>query len=176
MLLSAIEAINFRNLSGKIAWGSRLNIIYGNNGQGKTNWLEAINVLARTKSFRTQRLQEAIRFGETLAIVRGTVTAGESLERHLQVTLQENTKAIFVGEPTGERPNHYGDAAAITLPSSGIEINLSRKYWEDSQPGDPRLWTAPTIPAPLTLQLFRDGRDPALEAIWRYVATPPEKQ
>src|SRR5678816_4521345 len=96
MLLSAIEAINFRNLSGKIAWGSRLNIIYGNNGQGKTNWLEAINILARTKSFRTQRLQETIRFGEHLAVIRGKVTTGTDLERDLQVALQDNSKTIFV--------------------------------------------------------------------------------
>jgi len=107
-------------------------------------------------------------------VITGRLT--QSAAQNFTTFLERNTKAIFVGEPTGERPNHYGDAAAITLPSSGIEINLSRKYWEDSQPGDPRLWTAPTIPAPLTLQLFRDGRDPALEAIWRYVATPPEKQ
>jgi recombinational DNA repair ATPase RecF len=76
MLLAAIEATNFRNLSGRIEWGPRLNIIYGNNGHGKTNWLEAIYLLARTKSFRTQRLQEAIRFGEELAVVRGKVTTG----------------------------------------------------------------------------------------------------
>jgi len=96
MRLAAIEATNFRNLSGKIEWGPHLNIIYGNNGQGKTNWLEAIHVLARTKSFRTQRLQEAIRFGENLAVVRGRVTTGADLERDLQVTLQDNSKTIFV--------------------------------------------------------------------------------
>jgi DNA replication and repair protein RecF len=79
MLLAAIEATNFRNLSGKIEWGPRLNIIYGNNGHGKSNWIEAIHLLARTKSFRTQRLQEAIKFGEHLAVVRGKVTAGSSL-------------------------------------------------------------------------------------------------
>ena len=96
MLLAAIEATNFRNLSGRIEWGPRLNIIYGNNGQGKTNWLEAIYLLARTKSFRTQRLQEAIRFGEELAIVRGTVTTGSDLQRDLQVALHDNSKTFFV--------------------------------------------------------------------------------
>ena len=96
MLLAAIEATNFRNLSGRIEWGPRLNIIYGNNGQGKTNWLEAIYLLARTKSFRTQRLQEAIKFGEELAIVRGTVTSGADLERELQVSLHDNSKTIFI--------------------------------------------------------------------------------
>ena len=96
MLLASIEASNFRNLNGRIEWGPRLNIIYGNNGQGKTNWLEAIYLLARTKSFRTQRLQEAIKFGEDLAVVRGKVTTGLDLERELQVSLQNNTKTILV--------------------------------------------------------------------------------
>src|SRR6185295_118823 len=96
MLLAALEATNFRNLSGKIEWGPRLNIIYGNNGQGKTNWLEAIHVLARTKSFRTQRLQEAIKFGEHLAVVRGKVSTGADLERELQLSLEHNSKTIFV--------------------------------------------------------------------------------
>ena len=96
MLLAAIEATNFRNLSGRIDWGPRLNIIYGNNGQGKTNWLEAIYVLARTKSFRTQRLQETLKFGEELAVVRGTVTTGHELQRDLQVSLHDNSKTIFL--------------------------------------------------------------------------------
>src|SRR5690242_20583224 len=96
MLLAALEATNFRNLSGKIEWGPCLNIIYGNNGQGKTNWLEAIHVLARTKSFRTQRLQETLKFGERLAVIRGNVTTGVEVQRELQVTLQDNSKTIFV--------------------------------------------------------------------------------
>src|SRR5204863_3019736 len=96
MLLADTEAINFRNLTGKINWGPRLNIIYGNNGQGKTSWLEAINILARTKSFRTQRLQEAIKFGERIGTISGKVTAGVNLERDLQVTLHDNSKTISV--------------------------------------------------------------------------------
>ena len=52
MLLESIEAHNFRNLGGEIFWGEGLNVISGENGQGKTNWLEAIYLLATTKSFR----------------------------------------------------------------------------------------------------------------------------
>ena len=36
MLLESLEVHHWRNLSGKLTWGSGLNILYGNNGQGKT--------------------------------------------------------------------------------------------------------------------------------------------
>ncbi len=96
MLLESLEVHNFRNLSGKVSWGSGLNIVYGDNGQGKTNWLEAIYLLATTKSFRTQRLQETIRFGEELAVVRGGVAQGAEVHREMQVNLRGNTKSISV--------------------------------------------------------------------------------
>ena len=73
MLLESLEAQNFRNIEGKIPCGKNLNIIFGENGQGKTNWLEAIYLLATTKSFKTARLSEAVKFGEELAIIKGAV-------------------------------------------------------------------------------------------------------
>ena len=102
--------------------------------------------------------------GRFFAII-GRLT--QSAAQNLTTFLERNTKAIFVGEPTGESPNHFGDPELLQLPSSGISINLSRKRWNDSFPGDQRPWTAPTLPAPLTLRDFRAGRDPALEAIWK---------
>src|SRR5918997_3565659 len=98
MLLESIEAHNFRNLGGEIFWGEGLNVIAGENGQGKTNWLEAIYLLATSKSFRTQKPQEAILFGETLAIVRGRVARTRDVHRDLQVALQNNTKTLTVNE------------------------------------------------------------------------------
>ena len=122
MLLAAIEATNFRNLIGTINWGPRLNIIYGNNGQGKTNWLEAIHVLARTKSFRTQRLQEAIRFNEQLAVIRGTVTTGADLERDLQVTLQDNSKTIFVNGKRETLTRYLTQLQVFSFTAADLEV------------------------------------------------------
>jgi len=96
MLLEWLEVHNFRNLSGKVSWGGGLNIIFGDNGQGKTNWLEAIYLLATTKSFRTQKLQESVRFNEDLGVVRGRVGRSEEVHRDLQVTIQGNTKTISI--------------------------------------------------------------------------------
>jgi DNA replication and repair protein RecF len=141
MLLAEIEATNFRNLSGKIVWGPRLNIIYGNNGQGKTNWLEAVYLLARTKSFRTQRLQEAIKFGEQIAVVRGKVTSGSSergdgegdkeprasiersaLERDLQVTLHDNSKTIFVNTKRESLTRYLTQLQVFSFTASDLEV------------------------------------------------------
>src|SRR3954466_6858862 len=115
MLLAAIEATNFRNLSGKIEWGPRLNIIYGNNGHGKTNWLEAIYALATTKSFRTQRLQEAIRFNEDLAVVRGRVRQSEDVHRDLQINLQGNTKSISINGKRDAVARYLGQLHAVAF-------------------------------------------------------------
>ncbi|HEY8410498.1 MAG TPA: DNA replication and repair protein RecF [Pyrinomonadaceae bacterium] len=122
MLLAAIEATNFRNLSGKIEWGPRLNIIYGDNGQGKTNWLEAIHVLARSKSFRTQRLQEALKFGEHLAVIRGKVTTGLEVERDLQVTLHDNTKTIFVNGKREPLTRYLTQLQVFSFTATDLEV------------------------------------------------------
>jgi len=122
MLLAAIEATNFRNLSGKIEWGPRLNIIYGDNGQGKTNWLEAIHVLARSKSFRTQRLQEALKFGEHLAVIRGKVTTGLEVERDLQVTLHDNSKTIFVNGKREPLTRYLTQLQVFSFTATDLEV------------------------------------------------------
>jgi DNA replication and repair protein RecF len=122
MLLAETEATNFRNLSGKISWGPQLNIIYGNNGQGKTSWLEAIHILARTKSFRTQRLQETIRFGERMATIRGRVIAGIDLERDLQVTLQDNSKTILVNSKRENLARYISQLQVFSFTAADLDV------------------------------------------------------
>ncbi|HEY2974118.1 MAG TPA: DNA replication and repair protein RecF [Pyrinomonadaceae bacterium] len=122
MILDALEVNNFRNLSGKIFWGPGLNIIHGNNGQGKTNWLEAIYTLSRTKSFRTQRLQESIRFGEKTASIEGQVSTGEDLHRDLRVTLKENTKSIWVNGKREQLARYLGLLQVFAFTADQLEV------------------------------------------------------
>ena len=122
MILDALEVNNFRNLSGKIFWGSGLNIIFGNNGQGKTNWLEAIHVLSRSKSFRTQRLQESIRFGENSAFIEGQVSSGIDIHRDLRVTLRDNTKAIWVNGKREQLTRYLGLLQVFSFTADQLEV------------------------------------------------------
>ena len=122
MLLETLEAENFRNIHGKIVCGKNLNIFFGENGQGKTNWLEAIYLLATTKSFKTARLQEAIKFDENLAIVRGRVHQGEDINRVLQVALEGNTKDLSVNNKKETVQRFLGQLHAVNFNSDELEI------------------------------------------------------
>src|SRR5713226_4699540 len=122
MILEFVEVNNFRNLSGKIFWGPGLNIIHGNNGQGKTNWLEAIHILSRTKSFRTQRLQESIRFGEDTAFMAGQVSTGTDVHRDLEVSLKENTKAIWVNGKREQLARYLGFLQVFAFTEANLRL------------------------------------------------------
>ena len=122
MLLESIEAHNFRNLSGEIFWGEGLNVISGENGQGKTNWLEAIYLLATTKSFRTQRPQEAIRFGENLSVVRGRVARAQDLHRDLQVTLQGNSKTLSLNGKRESVASYLSQLHVVSFTADELEV------------------------------------------------------
>jgi len=122
MLLAEIEVTNFRNLTGKLVFGPHLNLIYGNNGQGKTSWLEAIHVLARTKSFRTTRLQETIRFGESSASVSGRVIAGSDLERDLEVAINENSKSTLVNSKRESFTRYLSQLQVFSFTAADLDV------------------------------------------------------
>ena len=53
MKIQHLKILNFRNYEKmELNFSPNYNIIYGNNGVGKTNLVESIYVLALTKSFR----------------------------------------------------------------------------------------------------------------------------
>jgi C-terminal processing protease CtpA/Prc len=79
--------------------------------------------------------------------------------------MERLTETIFVGEPMGGSPNLYGDVRPLTLPNSGIVVQVSARYWQKSTPDDKRPSIEPAIPAPMSAADYFKGRDPALAAI-----------
>ena len=71
MIVESLELKNFRNYERALfAFDPGTNILYGDNAQGKTNVLEALQVCSTTKSQRGSRDAEMIRFGEEEAHIR----------------------------------------------------------------------------------------------------------
>lgn len=78
---------------------------------------------------------------------------------------KNETNATFLGEPTGGKPNHYGEIKYFKLPYSGMQITYSTKYFSYSKTDSPSFMPDENIE--VTLQDLKEGRDPVLEAIIR---------
>jgi len=46
------------------------------------------------------------------------------------ISMSKRTKSIFVGEPTGGSPVHYGEVRKLTLPNSRIQVSCSTVLWK----------------------------------------------
>ena len=101
--------------------------------------------------------------GHFFAIIgRDTFSAAQ----HLTGQLDTHTQVIFVGEPSGSRPQFVGEGNSFILPFSGLNVNVSNLFWQTTFAYDRRMWIPPDIRAEFTSQHYKTNRDPALEAIF----------
>lgn len=90
----------------------------------------------------------------------------------LAVDLDRHTEAIFVGRPTGGKPNVYSQRGLFHLPASGLEIRNSALYSQDARPEDSRPAVFPDRWVRLTAEAVRAGQDPALEVALSFQPLP----
>ena len=78
------------------------------------------------------------------------------------------TNVIFVGEPTAENINFWGDNRPVTLPTSAITIDLSYLWWQDKPALENAAWIAPSLPVTMDFEEYRTNQDPVLEAALQF--------
>jgi hypothetical protein len=86
--------------------------------------------------------------------------------------LDEMTKAVFVGEPTGSCPQFIGESTSFVLPHSRTRVFCSSRYWQFLDSTDERTWVQPTVLAEPTFATYAANRDPALESVLELVRKP----
>ncbi|TVZ26010.1 peptidase S41-like protein [Gillisia sp. Hel_I_86] len=93
-------------------------------------------------------------------IGRRTFSACQNLVNELD----NYTNVIFVGEPTAENINFYGDARPVPLPNSKIPVYLSFAWWQDKPAWQNAEWIAPSIPVTMDFEEYTSNQDPVLDA------------
>jgi len=94
-----------------------------------------------------------------LRVLIGTETYSSGMMNAYQ--LRDHAHARLFGEPTGGKPNSYGELRSFTLPRSGLEVYHSTKYFRDVD-GDPAA-VEPDVTVALRSEDFFAGADPVLE-------------
>lgn len=88
MVIKSVELKDYRNYEYlNMVFDEKVNIIYGNNAQGKTNILEALYVCATSRSHRGNKDKEIIRFGDDEAHIKLMVTKNDinyRIDMHLK--------------------------------------------------------------------------------------------
>lgn len=105
---------------------------------------------------------------QSLFVIIGRNTFSAS--QNMITELDRFADPVFVGEPSGSRPNALSESGQFRLPYSGISGYLSSQYHQQSWPEDHRIWIAPDIPVALSSADFFAGRDPALDAIEAFLS------
>lgn len=127
----------FRNIaSAELEPVPRLNVVSGDNGHGKTSLLEAIYVLATSKSFRADKNAEVIQTGAETAVVSATIREG-GLAREQRAVLGAKSRVFSADGKRVARLSAYavktpvvvfhpGDLALAAGPAQGRRTLLDR--------------------------------------------------
>ena len=99
--------------------------------------------------------------GKLFVIIgRRTFSACQNLVNELH----NYTNALFVGEPTAENINFYGDNRRVDLPKSKLPVFLSFAWWQDKPQWENDQWLAPQVAVEMSFDQYKSNKDPVLEA------------
>ncbi|GJQ20257.1 MAG: DNA replication and repair protein RecF [Bacteroidia bacterium] len=105
MKVVSVEIRNFRNHTDTtLECGGGLNVLVGNNGEGKTNVVEAISYLSLTKSFYAASDAVVLQVGRDEFALKGDFSGDTGVRRHVEVRYRRDTarKTFLVDHTAAE--------------------------------------------------------------------------
>lgn len=123
MYLKTLNVQNFRNYENlNIELGKKINIIVGNNAQGKTNLLESIYVLALTKSHRSFIDNNLIKKDCEYTRISGILVT-EEIKNKFEIYIDAKTKKVFIdGNPVKKITDYVSNMNVIIFYPEDLEI------------------------------------------------------
>jgi DNA replication and repair protein RecF len=123
--LESLRTVQWRNLEDrKIDFSPRVNVLVGGNGQGKTNFLEAVQYLALGRSHRGSRDEEIVRFGGDHFYVSGVGQgdAGGTLSIEAGFTPPRSKRLKVDGRPVARLTDLLGVLACVSFGPEDAEL------------------------------------------------------
>lgn len=123
MRIIALNVEGDRNLARvRLEPGPRFNVFYGDNGQGKTNLIEAVYVLATLRSFRTAKLAELVALGGTRATLSARVVRADT-ERRYDVLIEPPRRQVLLdGKPARPLARYFGGWNVVLFAPEDMQV------------------------------------------------------
>ena len=106
MQISSLKLLNFRNYESlELSFSSKINMIYGKNGMGKTNIIEAIYMLGLTKTFRSNNDEIVIKRGKNIAKIEGKIR--DSILNSYKIIINTANIRIYIVDKLLSYPHYF---------------------------------------------------------------------
>ena len=117
MVIKTLNIQNFRNYTSlHLELDDKINIVYGENGQGKTNLLESIYLLGFTTSHRSFTSDNLIKSGEEKAIIKGKLI--KEIPYELEIDLTRTKKMVKIDDKVVSKQADYIEKMNVIIFSS----------------------------------------------------------
>lgn len=124
MYINKLRLSNYRNItSAEIELENGLNILYGQNAQGKTNAVEAMFLLSAGKSFKKSTSNDFIKFNENSAEVKIDFFDGKNdCEIKAQLIRNERKKIYLDGMPCEKNSDYIGRIPTVLFTPDHLSL------------------------------------------------------
>ena len=138
MFVKQVWLEQYRNIQTACIKPARhLTVLYGSNGQGKTNFLESVYLLGNARPFRLVKVPDLICHGTKAAAVRGSIFSA-GVESDILLRLEQHTRRVTIDGKTVQRAAdlHGRLAVVIFSPDDTAMVKLGpetrRRYLDRS--------------------------------------------
>lgn len=122
MYIKKLSLKNFRNYDeAKLEFSPEKNIIFGLNGQGKTNIIEALYFLQSGRSYRSNKEKETIKFGKEYARIEAEYEKSE-IKNNILFFISEKKSVKLNGVPVGRLSQIIGNINIVIFTPDHLNL------------------------------------------------------